>query len=99
MPHLTVVATIVALPGREAETEAVLRALIPPTRLDPGYIRYDLHRDLDDPRTFLFYETWESRAALDAHLTSPHLTAFKAQVPDLLEKLEVRVFTQLNDAP
>ena len=90
MPTLTVVATIVARPGKEAETEVALRALIPPTRQDPGYIRYDLHRDIEDPRTFLFYETWESPGALDAHLESPHLASFKAQVPELLEKLEIR---------
>lgn len=96
MPHLTVVATIVAKPGREAETEAVLRALVAPSRLDPGYIGYDLHRDLDDPRTFLFYETWESRAALDAHLETPHLTAFKARVPELVETLEIRLLERIS---
>ena len=96
MPHLTVIATIVAKPGREAETEAALRALIPPTRRDPGYIGYDLHRDLDDPRAFVFYETWESRAALEAHLEAPHLVAFKARVPELLEKLEIRLLERIE---
>lgn len=96
MPHLTVVATIVAKPGREAETEAVLLGLIAPSRQDPGHIGYDLHRDLGDPRTFLFYETWESKAALDAHLETPHLNAFKARVPELVDKLEIRLLEKIS---
>ena len=93
---LTVVATIVAKPGREAETEAVLLGLIAPTRRDAGYIGYDLHRDLGDPRTFLFYETWENKAALDAHLASAHLEAFKARVPELVERLDVRLLDKIT---
>jgi len=96
MTNLTVVATIVAKPGKEAETEAVLRALVPPSRQDPGYIGYDLHRDLENPRLFLFYETWESRAALDAHLDTPHLNAFKARVPELVETLEIRLLERIS---
>ena len=96
MTHLTVVATIVAKPGREAETEGVLLALVAPTLLDKGYIRYDLHRDLEDPRSFLFYETWESREALDAHLETPHLAAFKARIPELVDKLEIRLLEKIS---
>ncbi len=93
---LTVIATIIAKPGQEAATEAALRALIPPTRTDAGYIGYDLHRDINDPRVFLFYETWESKAALDAHLETPHLNAFKARVPELLETLEIRLMEKIS---
>ncbi len=96
MPRLTVVATIVAKPGQEAATEEVLKALIAPTRQDPGYIRYDLHRDLENPRAFLFYETWENQAALDAHLDTPHLEAFKARIPELLESLDIRLLEQIT---
>ena len=93
---LTVIATIIAKPGQEAATEAALRALIPPTRQDKGYIQYDLHRDINDPRTFLFYETWESKEALDLHLDAPHLLAFKAQAPELLESLEIRLMEKIS---
>lgn len=95
---LTVIATIVAKPGREAETEAALRALIAPTRQDRGQIRYDLHRDLEDTRTFIFYETWEDKAALEEHLSAPHLEAFKAQVSDLLDSLEIRLLDKIAGA-
>ncbi len=96
MNHLIVIATIVAKPGKEAETEAVLRALIEPTRHDPGYIQYDLHVDLEDARCFLFYEVWESREALDRHLDTPHLNAFKARVPELVETLEIKLMEKLS---
>ena len=96
MSPLTVVATIVAKPGKEAETEAVLLALIAPSRQDAGCIQYDLHSDLENPRAFLFTEIWESRAALDRHLETPHLTAFKARIPELVETLEIRLLETIS---
>ena len=35
-----------------------------------------LHRDPEDPSKFMFYEKFESKAALDAHIASPHFQKF-----------------------
>jgi len=76
MANLTVVATLKAKPGCEEKLLAMLQDLVPPTRAETGCIDYDLHRSDDEPGTFLFHETWESRPLWDAHMQSPHLTAF-----------------------
>ena len=81
---VVVVARVVALPGREAEVEALLRGLLVPTRTEEGCVRYDLHRSRRDPRTFWFLEAWTSEAALDRHLASAHLEAARARFPELL---------------
>lgn len=39
---------------------------------------------VDDPAVFYFYENWESAAALDAHLSTPHLEQFAARIDELL---------------
>ncbi|MFG0317205.1 MAG: putative quinol monooxygenase [Planctomycetota bacterium JB042] len=83
---VTVVATIRAKPGREAETRAVLEGLLAKTRVEAGCLNYDLHVAADDPGTFLFHENWESKAHLDRHLESEHLTAFKARFDELLRE-------------
>ena len=83
-PLLTVVAEIHAKPGRAEEMGRLLKGLIAPTRKEEGFVQYDLHVDNDNPAHFLFYENWTSMAHLQAHLASPHLTAFDAQSKDLL---------------
>lgn len=78
-----VTAMFTALPGKE---EALLEATlenIPKVRSEEGCIRYDLHRSVDNPGQFLFYETWESRAALSAHARSSHMMTYAKRVKDL----------------
>ena len=83
---LTVVANMKAKPGREQELRAALEALVEPTSREAGYVNYDLHQAVDDPGVFYFYENWESEAALDAHLSTPHLEQFKSVMDDLLDE-------------
>lgn len=96
MPPITVVAIHVAKPGSEADLESALLALIPPTRKEDGFLTYDLHRGLDDPRVFIFYELWESRSHLDAHAKSFHLEQFRAKRGDWVERSEVHVLQQIG---
>ena len=81
---LTVVARIKARDGRQDEVREELLGLVWPTRKEPGCINYDLHQSHDDPTLFVFYENWESKAALDAHSRSPHIQAFRARSGELL---------------
>jgi len=76
MPHLTVVATLKAKPGHEDRLLAMLEGLLAPTRAEAGCLNYDLHHSDDEPGTFLFHETWETRPLWEAHMKTPHLVAF-----------------------
>jgi quinol monooxygenase YgiN len=82
---LTVVAYMKAAPGKRDELKAELEALIEPTSKEDGYVNYDLHQGIEDPDTFIFYENWESAAALDAHLATPHLVRFADIMHGLLD--------------
>ncbi len=94
---LTIVARIVARPGCEAELGAELRKLIPPTLGEDGCIQYDLHRSLEEPRVFLFFENWRSRPHWEAHMKSPHLAAFGKVAERLVESLQIDVMTRVQD--
>ncbi|WDR03864.1 putative quinol monooxygenase [Devosia algicola] len=48
------------------------------TRAEPGCVHYDLCASVTDPERVVFIERWESREALNTHLASPHMLAFKA---------------------
>ena len=81
---LTVVATLKAKPGQEAQLRQELLSLIPTTRAEPGCLNYDLHQATDNPTLFLVHENWTSKQHLDDHLASPHLQAFFAKAGELL---------------
>jgi quinol monooxygenase YgiN len=84
-PLLTVVAEMIALPGKEADLRQALVACIEPTRVEEGCVQYDLHESTEKPGHFVFYENWTSREALDRHLATPHLEKLKTALPSLLD--------------
>jgi quinol monooxygenase YgiN len=62
-----------------ADREDVLASLNEVTaasRADAGCIEYWWAEDLAEPNTFRFYECWESRESLNAHLAQPYEAAF-----------------------
>jgi quinol monooxygenase YgiN len=83
MKTLTVVATFEARPGKEAELRVALTGLVAPTRKEEGCINYDLHASTESPAKFLFYENWTGKAALDAHMLTPHIQALLPRVGEL----------------
>lgn len=89
MTQLTLIATITARPGREDAVEAALRDLAVATRKEEGCIAYDLHRAIDRPGTFVFYEIWRSRADHAQHDETPHIKAFRANSGDIVQSVEL----------
>jgi len=87
MAQLTIIAAIKARAGHEDEVFAGLSGLIAPTRAEDGCARYDLHRDLEDPTRFVFYETWKSEAHLVRHLESEHVTSNRERLGPFIEQL------------
>ena len=79
----TVIAMFQARPGKERELREVLIGLLAPTRKEAGCLNYNLHVSSQDPEKFLFHENWTSKAALDAHLQSPHIQDLLPRVDGL----------------
>ncbi len=65
-------------PGFEAEFETFSRRSIACSRLEPGNIAFDIHRDTRDGRRYVLYEVWRSPAALQAHFAEPYTKALFA---------------------
>ncbi len=81
---LTVVAEMVAKPGREDQLKQRLLALVEPTRKEDGCLQYDLHAVTGEAGRFVFYENWTSAEALERHLASTHFQAFLGVAGELL---------------
>lgn len=83
---VSVIAQLTAKRGQEEELGRRLRNMIPPTLAEKGCINYDLHRDNDDPATWVFYENWQSMQDLDAHIKSKHFLDFQKIKDEVLAK-------------
>jgi autoinducer 2-degrading protein len=55
-------------------------------RDEPSCLRFDVHRDNDDPNHFLLYELYaDERAFTEAHRGAPHYEKWRAASAELLE--------------
>ena len=94
----TIIGTVVARPEAREELLAILKAMVEPTRAEPGCINYDFHVDSEDPCVFVFYENWQSKADLDDHLRMPHLQPMLERQDTLLARpVEIRFLDMLSD--
>jgi quinol monooxygenase YgiN len=95
MAEIAVVAISVAKPGYEEQLREAAEGIVGPTRKEQGALQYDLHRDVQEPRRFVFVERWESQEALAAHAKSAHIAAYKKAVADWVEHAEIRVLSKI----
>jgi quinol monooxygenase YgiN len=97
MTQVTNIAFIRAKAGRSEELGRRLLALVAPSRQEAGCMNYDLHRSDSDPDIWCVYENWRSADDLAAHFTLPHMQAFIADVPALVEgELDLRRFSMTS---
>mgnify|MGYP001827168432 CR=1 FL=1 len=50
---------------------------------EPGCVRFDVVRSIEDPTEFLIWEVYLDEEAAAFHKTTPHYAAFKEQMPAL----------------
>jgi (4S)-4-hydroxy-5-phosphonooxypentane-2,3-dione isomerase len=81
---------IVNLQVKPDMVEAFLEAMAENSRAsrrdEPGCLRFDVHRDNDDPNHFVLYELYaDERAFTEAHRGAPHYEKWRAAAAELLE--------------
>ncbi len=93
----TIIGTVVAKPEKRDELIRILTAQVAPTRAEPGCINYDFHCDKSDPNTFVFYENFVSKEALEEHLKKAHLKPLMDRLVELLaEPVNIRHLEMLS---
>lgn len=71
--------------GKEKEWQEILEDLIVPTLAEKGCLHYELHRDREDARHFMFHETWQTVADWNDHMNASHLKALLEIIGDYTE--------------
>jgi quinol monooxygenase YgiN len=100
MSEVRVIARCAAREGEENQLRTLLQGMLVPTRAEPGCILYDLYESNLKGR-FYFYERWESKAALDRHVATPHFKHLEQTLGKFaIEPLEANILeTILPGAP
>jgi quinol monooxygenase YgiN len=95
---IAVAAKIKAKTGSEAQLEAAFREMITKVRAnEPGTLSYILHKSVQDPTVFYFYETYADQAAFDAHGKTAHMKEMGGKIGAHLDgRPEVIVMTELD---
>ncbi|MFF2554339.1 putative quinol monooxygenase [Nocardia sp. NPDC058058] len=81
---VTAISTLQARPGKEEQVHAQALSLIEPSLAEPGCLGYQPYQHPTQPGSWVVIETWDSRAAFEAHLRSPHLQQAFAAGAELL---------------
>jgi steroid Delta-isomerase len=88
-------ALVVHIRARPGQGDALEAAFVPHVRLtrtEPGMLRFDFNRSLDDPDQFVLYERWANFASVEAHFRTPWMARVMQAMQDHAESPELQVF-------
>ena len=95
-----VIATIEIKPGCRDEYLEILKRNIPAVKAEEGCIAYEPALDVDSglrsqggvrENVVTVVEAWESLDAVKAHLATPHMAAYKEEVKDIVQGVQLMV--------
>jgi quinol monooxygenase YgiN len=75
--------TVRVPPGNVVAARPAMEQMIRASRAEAGCLDYAYSIDLMDPGLIRVIERWESRAALDAHFKTAHMTTWRSFFPIL----------------
>ncbi len=81
-----ITAILSARPGKADELKALLLAMAPDCRAEPGNLRWDVWQDQSMPGRLVLDELYVDAAAVAAHRETPHYRAYLARIGDLAER-------------
>ena len=99
---INVLASISVKEGKRADFIAAFKDNLAAVRAEEGCIEYfpavDINADLPpqqlDENEVTVIEKWASLEALRAHLSAPHMLAYKEKVKDIVEGVSLKVLQE-----
>jgi quinol monooxygenase YgiN len=99
---INVIASIYIKEGRLSEFVEIFKLNIPNVLKEEGCIEYvptiDVLTDLPphelDDNVVTIIEKWNSLDDLQAHLSAPHMLAYKENVKDLVDKVSLKILKE-----
>ena len=97
MQTVKIAATITVKPEYRQELFGVFQQLVLASRQEAGNLRYDLHQDIENPNRVVFFEIWQSQAAVDEHGASAHFQNFLKAVDGKTESVEIVLLSDISE--
>lgn len=72
-------------PEQRAEFLQLANVALKETVKETGVITYNLYEDTDTKNSFIFFEEWKSRQALDSHLQTNYTKSLLNRFPQLVD--------------
>jgi quinol monooxygenase YgiN len=82
--QLYVVTYVDVFPNFAADTNKLLLQFASDNRKDPGFVRFEVLRDVERANHFTIVEVWQNRQAYDAHLMLDHSKQFREKIQPYL---------------
>jgi quinol monooxygenase YgiN len=93
---VVVAAVIRVQEGKGEEFEKEFGLLRPKVLKDPGAIAYVMHRSVEDPCRFFFYEKYESDDAVKYHTSTEHFKGFFEKMGPIMKgKPEISFYQEV----
>lgn len=73
----------------------VFKKLVNETRKEFGCLQYDLHQEVHDPATLIFFEKWRTMDDLNKHLKTAHFIACFKEVGSMVKHNETRILEKI----
>jgi quinol monooxygenase YgiN len=81
--------------GKGDIMEKECKKMAPYVLNEPGAILYIVHRAIDNPNKFLFYEQYKSQEAFEAHGQTKHFKDFEQAIKSLVENGEMTFYNKV----
>jgi quinol monooxygenase YgiN len=78
-----IIAFVTVKPGSEDAFVEAARVCVAASRSEPGVLHYDLWREAEGERRYVFNELYVDQSAVDKHMASDHFKAFGMAARDL----------------
>ena len=88
-----VIAELRLKPGMAEKAAAEARKVVAGTVKEYGCLYYDMHLSVTDPTRLVAVERWTSREALEAHMHTPHLKAWRAAGAEFVLERNIQIIT------
>ena len=92
-----VIAFVSVKPGQEDAFVAAAGPCITASRAEEGVLHYELWREVDGEKRFVFNELYVDDASVQAHMASDHFKAFGLAARDLAAARPVIIVTHAVD--
>lgn len=94
---IKVTAIVSVKPGKDENFIVAARSCVAASRREPGVLRYDLWRETEGERRFVFDELYIDQASLREHAASDHFKAINLAARDLTTSPPTLIVTQSID--